>query len=405
MRKVLAIAGNSLLRSARDRKALIFSLLMPMILIAILGQALKGMMGDGDFKPFTIITINEDRPAALPGGPGAEPQSLALGRVLVDDVLGSDGARKVIKTVAGDDLEQAREAVKTGKAVALVHIPPSFSADLLAGRKAAVKLLSDPGHQTQSEIAIQVVRGFTDSLTGSMLAARTLPPEQLMQMSTASAQTAVVNSLGAMPRVVEAASGARNVTALQYYAASMSVMFMLMTALGRAGTILEDLRDGTLARILVSPTSKATLLSGLILGTLAVLLAQLLILMAGTHYLFGVYWGPLLPALGLGVAFAFAAGGIATAAAGFFKDPRAADTAVGVFGNIFAALSGGMMPLYIFPEPLKLVAHFVPNYWALQGFLDQMSGVAQLGVLTPLAILAAIGLGTGALGTWRLAAR
>lgn len=64
-----------------------------------------------------------------------------------------------------------------------------------------------------------------------------------------------------------------------------------------------------------------------------------------------------------------------------------------------------MFPLYIFPEGLLKVARFVPNYWALQGFLDQMAGMGVQHAWLPVTILCITGLATGALGAWRLATR
>jgi len=104
------------------------------------------------------------------------------------------------------------------------------------------------------------------------------------------------------------------------------------------------------------------------------MLTQFAIPMVGTRLLYQVDWGPWPHALLLGNAFSVAAAGIGTAAAGFFPQPRTADAAIGKVGMLFGALSGAMMPLYLFPDGLRAVARFIPNYWALQGFLDRPSG-------------------------------
>ncbi|HWI52814.1 MAG TPA: ABC transporter permease, partial [Symbiobacteriaceae bacterium] len=173
----------------------------------------------------------------------------------------------------------------------------------------------------------------------------------------------------------------------------------------RAKDILQEQADGTLARILTSPTNRVQVTTGQILGTMAVILSQFVILMIGTRLLFQVDWGGWYAALALGAAFSLAAAGIGTAAAALFNDPRAADSATGVVGMIFAALSGSMFPLYLFPDGLKMIARFIPNYWALQGFLDQMSGLGLSYLWMPVAVLCAIGLVTGSVGAWRLASK
>ncbi|MEW6228214.1 MAG: ABC transporter permease [Bacillota bacterium] len=416
MRKALVIAFCALTRTARDRKALLLFLLMPMILIGILGSALQGLMGDGKINPFDVLLINEDVPARPPVPPGVPTAALDqlpvfdFGKLLADDVLGSDEVRKVIRVTPTTDLEAAKGDVAAGKAVAVIYVPPTFTADALAARPATVQVFSDPGHPTQAEIVAYVVSGFTAGVTSSTLRSRILNPRQVQGGGDQGGNSLLPGSAGAMPRdaiprITEVASGARNASAMQYYAAAMAIMFMLMTAFSRAGAIITEREDGTLARVLVSPTSKATVLAGQILGSVALVLAQFIILMLGTRFLFGVYWGEPLPALLLGTAFALAAAGIGTAAASILRDSRAADASVGLVGTIFAALSGSMFPLYIFPDGLKTVARFIPNYWALQGFLDQMAGLGQNSLWLPVSILALIGVATAAAGAWRLASK
>lgn len=410
MRKVLAIALNSLRLTARDKKALLVTLAMPMLLIGILGQALKGMMGDGEFNPFTVVIVSRDeaaRPPVPPGTPAAviaQLPTLEFGKILVDEVFGSERARAIIKVRAMSETEEALAELRATRVGVVVEVPPGFTAGVLAGERPAVRVWGDAGKPAQSEIVRQVVLSFTESLTSGMLAQRLAPPEELAR-AEASGRSAAEAALSNLPSVRETTSGARSVSAMQYYAAAMAIMFMMMTAIGRAANLLEERRNGTLARMLLSPTPRAVIIGGQMLGNLVILLAQFGILMLGTHLLYGVYWGDWGPALMLGIAFALASAGVGAAATAIFDDPKAADVAVGIVGNIFAALSGGMFPLYIFPDVLRAIAKLIPNYWALQGFLDLMSGVSVNGLPTTLAVLIGIAVATGSLGAWRLATK
>lgn len=396
MRKVLIIAGNSLLRTSRDKKALALLLLMPMILIAILGSALQGMMGEGKINPFKVILVNADQPARPPLPPGtpaavaAELPEFHLGKLFADEVLGGEQVRRLITTVPQQNLQVARDEVAAGRAIAAVHIPAEYTAEALAGRPGSVRVLHDPGHQLQSEIVLQIVNSFTEGVTAGVLSGKLVGADVVQ---------------GAMPVLKEVPAGTRTISAMQYYAAAMAVMFMVMTAFGQAGDIISERRNGTLARILVSPTGQGAILAGLALGTVTILLGQFLVLMAGTRLLFGVYWGPLLPALALGSAFALATTGIGLLAAGLLNDPRATDGLIGIVGTLFASLSGAMFPIYAFPAAMKLVAKAIPNYWALQGFLDQMAGLGATSAVFPVSVLAGIGLVTGLAGTLRMATR
>lgn len=403
MRKVLIIAWNALFRLFRDKKALIVLLLMPMVLIGILGAALGTMMDSGGINPFNVIIVNADqdaRPVMPPGTPAAVIEQLPttnLGKLLADDVLNSDQVKEILHVTAADDLAAARATVADGKTVSVIYVPSTFSADVLSGKAANIDVYSDPGQTTFAAIVAQIVQAFTEQVTTGNLAARFVGP--------AESQKVVAEINAALPTVTVTSTGAKPVKAIQYYAAAMAIMFMVMTAFNRAKDILQEQHDGTLSRILVSPTSKATLIAGQILGNMAIVMAQFIILMIGTRLLYQVDWGNWNAALLLGAAFSLATAGIGTAAAGLFNDPRAADGATGTIGMIFAALSGAMFPIYFFPDGLKLVAKFIPNYWALQGFLDQMADLGISYLWMPVAVLTAIGVVTAGVGAWRLASK
>ncbi|HWI63809.1 MAG TPA: ABC transporter permease [Symbiobacteriaceae bacterium] len=379
MRKILAIALGGLLRMGRDRTALLMFLAMPMVLIGILGVSLGGIMTAGRINPFAIIVVSEDQGAAV-----------NLGETLLTEFFGSERLKEIMTVTKSTDLEGAKQLVLNGKAVAAVHLPRTFSADVMAGTQGAVALFTDPGQPTQAAIVSQVLSAFTDHVTANAVSGVLLrgAPVEID-----------------LPQIHQAQAGAREVRAMQYYAAAMAVMFMLMSAIQRAGTLLQDRENGTLARMLVSPTPKWIVLTGQTLATTLLITCQFVILLVGSTLIYRVYWGDWLPVLLIGFAFALAAAGLSTALAAIFRDPKSADAAVGLVGMVFGALSGSMLPLYIFPDGLLKVAKVIPNYWALQGFLDQMAGVGLAYVWLPVAILCTIGLVAGALGSWRLATR
>jgi ABC-2 type transport system permease protein len=207
------------------------------------------------------------------------------------------------------------------------------------------------------------------------------------------------NALGGM------VAGAGPVSGLQYYAAAMALLFILTGTIQRGGTLLEERQSGTLQRMLTAPVARGEVLAGQALGSAVLALAQCVLLMAGTRLLFGVTWGTWYGALLLGGSFSLAAAGIGTALAGMLKDRKAMDIASGAISNLLGLLSGALIPLSAFPTWLKTFAHFTPNYWAMEGLLDQMAGVDTPRLWLPAAVLACIALVTGAFGTWRMAAR
>jgi ABC-2 type transport system permease protein len=394
VRKVFTIALNVLLRTTRDRRALIMLLAMPLILIGILGNALKGVMGDWKLDPFPVLVVNSDQGAAAPGaGP------LRFGTLLTEQVLSSEDVKQYLKSTVVGDVAQARQDVAAGKAVAVIYVPPTFTADVLAGKPAAVAVTTDPGQSTQVGIVMQVVRGFTEGVTSGALTSKLLGPMAVATAIKPGAQQSMA------PHIREAPPGAKPVSAMQYYAAAMAAMFMVMTAFARAKDIILERQQGTLSRMLTSPTPRSALLAGQIIGNAVVGLAQFIVLMAGTRLIYGVDWGNWGAALLVGAAFAVAVAGVGAAAAGILNDPKAADAGMGIAANVFGMLSGAMLPVYNFTGLMKVVAQLIPNYWALKGFLDIMAGLSLSNIWLPVAVLVAVGAVTGTVGAWRLASR
>jgi ABC-2 type transport system permease protein len=68
-----------------------------------------------------------------------------------------------------------------------------------------------------------------------------------------------------------------------------------------------------------------------------------------------------------------------------------------------AALGGAMMPLEFFSPTMRVVAHFTPHAWAVDGFTELVrhgEGIADIAV--PLAVLLGAAMILLALASWRL---
>ncbi len=78
---------------------------------------------------------------------------------------------------------------------------------------------------------------------------------------------------------------------LAYMAPGMALMFLMFTAANGGRTLLSERAQGTLPRLLVSPTSTAQVLGGKVLGIYLTGVAQMLILIVASTLLFGLQVG------------------------------------------------------------------------------------------------------------------
>lgn len=403
----LYIAGKDLRILARDRMALSISLLMPFLLMVILSFALA-----------PVFKQNAGIPRFSVGFADADGGQLATA---LKDVFALPQLKELVDLQPGS-AEDLRRQVQAGKLPAAIIVPRGFSEAILsaAGGPGSqrpptvdVVVLSDPGQGLRAGIVQSVVEGFTRQVTAArfgtesaitqLIASGAVPPAEAgalgQQLGPRLAQPSGVdvNLTLVAPR--------QGVTAGQYYAAGMGVMFLFFGAMFGAGGFKDERDAHTLERLLSTPTPPGAVVAGKLVAVLIGVFAQLTILILATRWLLGVHWGNPLGVALVGGAAAFAATGVVIFIAAVSPTQRAADTALQLVTQFSALLGGSMIPLAAFPEGLRFLTKFTVNGWALAAFQDLMAGKALIAVVTPVLVLAGIGLLFGALGTWRLTAR
>lgn len=153
------------------------------------------------------------------------------------------------------------------------------------------------------------------------------------------------------------------------YAAGIAVMFLLFSATGAGGTLLEEFEAGTLDRLLASRLRLTELLAGKWLFIAALGVVQLTVMFAWAQLVFGVdltghLGGFAVMALATSAATASLAMCLATACR-----TRTELNAVAIVVILtMSALGGSMVPRYVMSPELRQWGRFTFNAWALEGF-------------------------------------
>ncbi|TCP58063.1 ABC-2 type transport system permease protein [Tumebacillus sp. BK434] len=405
--KLWEIAWKDIRIRLRDRKGLLSALLMPLLLTAILGAALGGVFNqeEGTLPSFEVAVYQGDEGR--------------MGKALAEEVLQSDALRKTITILPADTAAAVEQSVKEGQADVGLVIPPGFTAQVTTGRPVELAVLQNPGKEQTGLILTSIVKSYTERVAAvsSAQAAILADVAQRTAGTTGAAPNIgqiaqdVIGELTAAAEapnaaVLEKPVGKHEVSAKQYYAAAMAVMFLLFNATIGAKSILNERATETLSRMLSTPTAKSSILLGKFTGTLFFALLQFGVLFLATKYLFGVAWGDDLgQTLAVAGCYAVAVSGLSMALAAILRSEQAADVVSGVGVQICSVLGGSMVPLSQFPDLLQKAALVTPNAWALTSFTDIMTGVAWQALFLPLGVLLAIGAAALCFGTWRLAAR
>lgn len=201
---------------------------------------------------------------------------------------------------------------------------------------------------------------------------------------------------------IVATSSGDGVDAQAFYGAAMAIVFLFFT-LGFAGrSVVAERRDGTLARVLASPTTAAEVLLGKTIAVSSLALAGFVTVWAVTSLGFGARWGPPAQVLAVVVATVLAMAGVSLCIAAFARSEPQADSLTSAVTFTLALLGGNFVGPDA-PDLLRRLSSFTPNGWALHAFEDLSAGTARADrIAVAIAVLLAFAVGFGTIGVRRL---
>jgi ABC-2 type transport system permease protein len=171
----------------------------------------------------------------------------------------------------------------------------------------------------------------------------------------------------------------------------MAMMFLMYTVSHGGRSLLTERNQGTLPRLLVSPTMPAQVLGGKMIGIFLTGAAQMLVLILGTTLIFQLEWGDPLAVLVLVLAAVFGAVGWGLLLTAVTKTPGQIDAIGSALMLIFGILGGGFINTDNMPAWFRLITKISPNAWGLDGFTTLALGGGLRDIMTP--ILALFGMG------------
>ncbi len=415
--KMWTIARKDNLIRFRDRNGLLLMLAAPLVLAAIVGAAFGGFGGGGSNSPLTGI------PFVLVNGDEGE-----LGAQMVA-MLRSDQLAGLLAASEMTDLDAARQLVEQGDMRAVLFIPPNFSASVQSGAngpaadaRSTVVLHVDPA-STYSPLILravvtQIINGFNAGSVGGRVAVAQLVASgriaavagripavlgEVIAKSNQEQQSSFV-TLNVAP-VGSTSRG--NANPLAYFAPAMAILFLMFSLFDASNSILEEEREGTLARLMSTPTGFATILGGKIGGVFLTGLLQLGVLILASRLLFGLEWGS--SPLGLvliAVATVAAASSLGVFIVAFARDASQAGFVGAAVALTSAILGGTFIAAQQYPAWLQPFSKLTINRWALDGFTDlTLRGQGLVAILPEAAVLFGFAALFFSLALWRLPRR
>ncbi|RJL30412.1 ABC transporter permease [Bailinhaonella thermotolerans] len=378
MRAVLLIAGNDLRQRLRDKSLLIMAILVPLGLTLVLNLVFGGLENE-EIAAFAV--------ADQDNGPVA---TQFTGRVL--GALEREGVVDVRRVRTP---EEGRALTEEGAVAASISIPPGFSQAVQAGRPAVIRIVGHVDRPVGVQVARSVVEAFAAELRYVQIAVATAggPPERVAG-EAAQAPAPV--------RFAEAEAARRQLDIGANMAAGMAVFFLFFTVQFGVTSILDERRDGTLARLVAAPIPRSAILAGKLLSSVVVGTASMAVLLVASGLILGVTWGDPLGVAALVLAGVLAATGVMGVVATFARNAEQAGGQQSVVAVLLGLLGGVFLPVAQLGAALSVVSLATPHRWFLRGLSELADGGGPGRVAVPVLALLAFALVTGAIAMARV---
>ena len=244
MRTALLIAGKDLRQRMRDRSALLVAFVLPLALASIFGLILHDV-GSGR-TTFHYALVDLDR--------GASAQAFTA------HVLGPLEREGLLDLRREGSVAAARRLADRGTVSAAIVIPRGFSAAVAGGRPARMVVLGDVDSAIGSLVADSIARSYGARIDGVRIATAAAGGSRRAASLAAAAERPIA--------IQDVSTQTKELDATTFYAAGMAVFPLLHRPAG-VTSLLDERRDGTLARMLAAPVHHGSILVGKLLTSVA----------------------------------------------------------------------------------------------------------------------------------------
>lgn len=398
--KLINIALKDVKIVFRDKMALLILLAMPFILMTIMGMALGGLFSKGpELSKIDVAVVNYD------DGKVSED--------FIEEILKGDELSKLLN-VKEMDKKRAIHLVRIGDISSVIIISPDFTSQIMKNKSTEMKVYGDPGQEIRASIVRSITNAYTNKVSSVMVGVRT-GWESLTKLGKKTNLTEIARYIPFMINEMiekdvedlvkieeENTSQKESLSSMQYYAAGMSTMFVLFSAMFGADSILKERDDKTLARLLSSPMKKHSVLGGKLLGIFIIGILQFTAYITATKLIFNVNWGrSIIGLVLLPISTVLATTGMTIFIASIAKTRNAIGGISQIFIQSMSALGGSMFPTSLLPPWLRFFSNFTINKWSMDGLLSLMSGGGVISISKSIIVLLAIALIFFILGIWK----
>ncbi len=390
---ILTIFKKDLKLFFSDKRAVLLTFLVPILLITLFAFAFGGIGG---------------------GSSNAKPIEL-----LVSDIDNSSDSKSVITsldslrglTLIPKEIDEATDLVRKGKYVGVLIFEKGFQDSITAGNSLPMELKYDAAREIEmgmlqsvlmqnlmSSIGKKSIKAkmnsyFDENFSGM---SKTMKEKIFSDMDSGNSNMSSsmnTNMSLKMTSIIKEDTKKGNLGLIQAVAGT-AIMMLLFSIAAIGGGLLDEKESGTLKRLLYSPLKPTDILFGKMGAALVLAILQLVVMFVFSWLVFGLPIFKDIISLSLMIlttAFAVSSFGIFLVA--IAKSRQQLQGLSTIIILTMSAVGGSMIPLFVMPAIMQKIAIVSVNYWGIQGFYDIFWRNLQLVEILPkMGILIGIGL-------------
>ena len=399
---IFAVARTHFAKLKRDRAAFVLAFVVPVVFFSVFASIFGGSSSRAATRQIPVVIVDEDRTTNSARFIAALKREKGL-RVVGFRTL-PDGRK-----LAVSDAAAAESLVRAGEAPFALFVPLGLGAPpmVLGPPKGAPRLqvLAD----TSDPIAPQVFTGLLQKVAMTAMPdvmAETgieqldrwggdLTPEQKarLRQSVASLREETRTEAGSGPDaggglvavdVRDVLGETKKNPTVAVLAAGLGVMFLLFSAAGAGGALIEEVESGTLDRVLSTRVTMTQLLLGKMLYLSTIAVAQLTVMFLWGELFFGVELHRHVAGfLVMTVVTALACSAFGLVLAALSRTRMQLVALSNLLILLMSALGGSMFPRYLLSEGVQKFGLITLNAWAIDGFLKVFWRDAPITALAP----------------------
>lgn len=362
MKKIFAIAWKDAIVRFASSSELLFFIILPVVFTFLLAG---GTPSGNEENRIRLLVVDESQ--------------TTVSRQIIDELENSSAIYPVVV-----ERDEAQSQFDERRASSVFIIPAGIDIVSLQGGSTEVELLQQPNNLNASiaeRAVLTAIRRMGSAISAAQNAVSIRETKQqftdeaekqayfetsldLAQSIQEDAPERVTVIEGATPDQVEYDPRANS-------SAGQLITWVFIPLFGISALFAYERQQGTLRRLLTTPSRKATFLLGTISGQVAMAVVQMLLLVGFGILVMKLNWGrePLALFVVLFCA-ALAAAAFGTTMGTFVKTEGQASGLSIMFGMVMALMGGCWYPLELFPTAIQNAVKVLPTTWAMQGLLD-----------------------------------